>query len=343
MALQKSGRSSLFPMYRTMRRLPGGMMIVPLLLGVLMNNLFPEALAIGSFTTALFRDGTLVLIGLLIVATGAQITGSSNGRSAIGTTLVVFMAKTIVPIIAIIILGFGVGIEGMFGVSILALLAIFGNSNGGLWLAFASQYGDARDQGAYVASAFDDGPFLALLFLGVSGLANIPLMAMLAAVIPFFIGLFIGWVDKEWTAALGNVSSIVIPFMAFAVGTGISLSEVLTGGAAGIVLGIGVVLLAGGFTYLGYRFVLRRGNQSGIGFAGGTTAGNAVAVPAAVAATDPTFQSLVGAASAQAATAVLVTAILAPLVAGWVLRREGGISNGNAEDFQASLANTYND
>lgn len=318
---------SKFPMFAFMGRIPGGMMLIPLALGILFGNFLPDALGIGGFTTALFRDGTLTLIAVLIVATGAQITGSRSGKGAAGTTLVVLFAKTLVPITLAVVLGLTVGVDGILGVSILALITIFGNSNGALWLAFAGQYGDERDRGAYVASAFDDGPFLALIFLGASGLGDIPIIAIVAAVVPFILGLIIGAVDREWTAALNGTAAITIPFMSFCVGTGISLTEVFTGGLQGIVLGVLVVIFTGGLTYLGYKFILKRGPQSGIGFAAGTTAGNAVAVPAVVAAADSTFAPFVGAASAQAAAAVLVTAILAPLTAALVMKREGGLKS----------------
>ena len=301
------------------------MMLIPLVLGVLMNTFAPEALKIGGFTTALFKEGALTLIAVLILATGAQITGSHSGKAAASTTTVVLVCKTLIPATIAVILGLMVGIDGIAGVSILAMLAIFGNSNGALWLAFAGQYGDERDEGAYVASAFDDGPFLALIFLGASGLGDIPVLAFAAALIPFIIGLIIGAVDREWTKALDHVPNIVIPFMSFAVGTGINLKTVLTGGFAGIFLGLIVVVFTGGLTYLGYRFILRRGSKSGIGFAAGTTAGNAVAVPAVVAVADPRFEPFVASASAQAATAVLVTALLAPIVASWALKRAGGL------------------
>jgi 2-keto-3-deoxygluconate permease len=327
MAQEFRGGPSKFPMFAFMGRIPGGMMLIPLALGIAFGNLAPDALAIGGFTTALFRDGTLTLIAVLIVATGAQITGSHSGKGAAGTTLVVLLAKTLVPITLAVVLGLTVGIDGILGVSILALITIFGNSNGALWLAFAGQYGDERDQGAYVASAFDDGPFLALIFLGASGLGAIPIIAIVAAVVPFIIGLIIGALDKEWTKVLTTAGAITIPFMSFCVGTGISLSEVVTGGLAGIVLGVLVVVITGGLTFLGYKFILRRGNQSGIGFAAGTTAGNAVAVPAVVAAADATFAPFVGAASAQAAAAVMVTAILAPLTAAFVMKAQGGLKN----------------
>ncbi|MBP2266009.1 2-keto-3-deoxygluconate permease [Pseudarthrobacter sp. PvP004] len=312
-------------MFAFLQKVPAGMMLIPLMLGVLMNTFAPEALKIGGFTTALFKDGALTLIAVLILATGAQITGSHSGKAAASTTTVVLVCKTLIPATIAVILGLVVGIDGIAGVSILAMLAIFGNSNGALWLAFAGQYGDERDTGAYVASAFDDGPFLALIFLGASGLGDIPVLAFAAALIPFIIGLFIGAVDREWTKALDHVPNIVIPFMSFAVGTGINLKTVLTGGFAGIFLGLIVVVFTGGLTYLGYRFILRRGSKSGIGFAAGTTAGNAVAVPAVVAVADPRFEPFVASASAQAATAVLVTALLAPIVASWALKRAGGL------------------
>jgi 2-keto-3-deoxygluconate permease len=320
----KGGRSRL-PMFAFLQKVPAGMMLIPLILGVLMNTFAPEALKIGGFTTALFKEGALTLIAVLILATGAQITGSHSGKAAASTTTVVLVCKTLIPATIAVILGLVVGIEGIAGVSILAMLAIFGNSNGALWLAFAGQYGDERDEGAYVASAFDDGPFLALIFLGASGLGDIPVLAFAAALIPFIIGLIIGAVDREWTKALDHVPNIVIPFMSFAVGTGINLKTVLTGGFAGIFLGLIVVVFTGGLTYLGYRFILRRGSKSGIGFAAGTTAGNAVAVPAVVAVADPRFEPFVASASAQAATAVLVTALLAPIVASWALKRAGGL------------------
>lgn len=318
--------ASRFPMFRTMQKVPAGMMLIPLIFGVLINSFAPDVLRIGGFTQALFKDGALALIGLLIFATGAQITGSHSGKAAAATTGVVLVCKTLIPASIAVTLGLLVGIEGFFGISILALLAIMGNSNGALWLAFAGEYGDERDTGAYVASAFDDGPFLAMIFLGASGLGEIPFIALVAAVVPFILGLIVGAVDREWTHVLDHVPNVTIPFMSFCVGTGISLATVMTGGVQGLFLGVAVVFFTGGLTYLGYRFVLRRGPKSGIGFAAGTTAGNAVAVPLAVATADPRFLPFVESAAAQTATAVLVTAILAPIVASWVLKRAGGLT-----------------
>jgi 2-keto-3-deoxygluconate permease len=51
-----------------------------------------------------------------------------------------------------------------------------------------------------------------------------------------------------------------------------------------------------------------------------------------VAAADPRFEPFVATAAAQAATAVLVTGLLAPLVAAWVLKKSGGLELTQVED-----------
>lgn len=134
-------------------------------------------------------------------------------------------------------------------------------------------------QGAYIASAVNDGPFFVLLFLGASGLADIPISLMVAAVVPLLVGMVIGNLDPKWTNLMKPTGAIVIPFFAFALGTGINLHSIVTGGFTGIILGILASLFTGFLVFIGYKSILKRGNQSGIGFAAGSTAGNAIITP----------------------------------------------------------------
>src|SRR5699024_3328748 len=58
---------------RMVGAVPGALMIYPLFLGATVNTFFPEILALGSFTTDLFSEGTGTLLGLFFFCMGAQL------------------------------------------------------------------------------------------------------------------------------------------------------------------------------------------------------------------------------------------------------------------------------
>ena len=53
--------------------IPGGMMVIPLVAGAAINTFFPQALEIGGFTSALFKNGAAALIGAFLFSMGAGI------------------------------------------------------------------------------------------------------------------------------------------------------------------------------------------------------------------------------------------------------------------------------
>lgn len=69
------------PILKTINKIPGGMMIVFLFLGCIVNTFIPKSLEIGSFTTALFKNSATALIALLLFCSGAQITIKAAGIS----------------------------------------------------------------------------------------------------------------------------------------------------------------------------------------------------------------------------------------------------------------------
>lgn len=50
--------------FRLMQKVPGGLIIVPMLIGVLANTFIPNVLGIGGFTSGMFKTGTSCLLGI---------------------------------------------------------------------------------------------------------------------------------------------------------------------------------------------------------------------------------------------------------------------------------------
>lgn len=55
------------------KKVPGGLMVVPLLLGAFINTFFPQVLEIGGFTTHLFKTGAMPILAVFLFCNGAQI------------------------------------------------------------------------------------------------------------------------------------------------------------------------------------------------------------------------------------------------------------------------------
>lgn len=114
-------------------KIPGALMIVPLFLGVIFNTFAPEVLNIGSFTTALFKNGLAVLIGLFFLSVGSQI----SFRSALPSVekgIVLLVAKFGIAVIFGLSVAFFAPDGVLFGLLPLAIIAGMSNSNGSLYV-----------------------------------------------------------------------------------------------------------------------------------------------------------------------------------------------------------------
>lgn len=299
---------------RTVQKIPGGLMVVPLLLGATLNTFLPEALNIGGFTTALFKDSATALIALFCLCNAAQI----DIRQA-GKPLYKGAALTGVKFILGAFIGWSVGRffgpAGLLGITPLALVAAMTNSNGGLYAALAGQYGDSTDVGAISILSLNDGPFFAMLAFGLTGLADIPFLALVAALIPIVLGFILGNIDEDLRKFLAHGTTVLIPFFAFPLGAGLSFGQIASAGLPGILLGV----LTTGITGIAGYFVIRAmGERKACGAAIGTTAGNAVGTPGILAGADPSLAAIAAVSTVQVAAAVIVTAILCPLLVSFL-------------------------
>ena len=299
---------------KTIQKVPGGLMAIPLLLGALINTIFPSALQIGGFTTGLFT-GSSALMGLFLVCSGASIRFNQVGVPLYKGILLTFI-KFMLGVLVGWCVQLAFGPAGILGITPFVLIAALTNSNGAIYTTLASQYGDATDVGAISILSLNDGPFFTMIALGATGLADIPIMSLVAAIVPIIVGFILGNLDEDIRKLLENGVTMVIPFCAFALGASMSFTTILQAGMAGVLLGLLVVVITGFGGYLIYNVLLRR--KGCIGAAIGTTAGNAIATPAAVVAADPSLAPFEAAATTQIAAAVIITAILCPLLVSYL-------------------------
>lgn len=302
----------------TMKKVPGGLMVVPLLAGCAFNTFFPEGLEIGGFTTAVFKDGTSVLIGLFLVFSGATINLKQVGMPVLKGALLTGIKLGIGAAIGCV-LNYFCGAAGLFGITPLAIIAAMTNSNGAVYTALAKEFGDATDIGAISILSLNDGPFFTMIVLGASGMASIPLKSLAAALIPLIIGIILGNLDKDFRNMFLQGMDVLLPFTGFALGANMSYRTIFEAGAQGIVLGLATVIATGFGTYFIYSLIWRK--KSPLGMAVGTTGGNAVATPASLELSDPSLSPYTAAATAQVAAAVVVTAVLTPVITGILAKR----------------------
>ncbi|QAT39224.1 2-keto-3-deoxygluconate permease [Clostridium sp. JN-9] len=304
------------PLKKTIDKVPGGMMVVPLFLGVLVNTFFPQFLKIGGFTTALFSSSaSSTILACFMFLIGSQI-NFKLAPKALKKGALLISGKFIVGAGIGIIVGKVFGPVGVLGLSPLAILSALTNCNGGLYASLASQYGDETDVGAYALLSLKDGPFFTLVALGASGLAQIPIKALVAVLIPIVIGMILGNIDTDMRKFLGSSKLLLIPFFSFPLGAGMNLTTIVKAGGPGILLGI-----IAAFTGIGAYVLLKLFKEEPIiGLATGSTAGNAVATPVAVAAADPTLAAVATIATAQVAAACVVSAIVCPFIVSYAFK-----------------------
>jgi 2-keto-3-deoxygluconate permease len=137
--------------YKSINRVPGGMMVVPLFIGMLINTFFPDLLKIGGFTQALTGVGYPTILGMYLFTAGAKITVTTAPKILLrGLGIMVAKVGT-ATIFALAVAKWADG--SIIGLSTLAVMVAMSDTNGGMFLALTSVMGDKDDAGTYVVQA----------------------------------------------------------------------------------------------------------------------------------------------------------------------------------------------
>ena len=229
-------------------RIPGDIMIYPMVVGLLLNTFCPQVFEIGGFFTAACRGGSNTIVAAILLFVGAGIS--------------------------------------------------FKSTPGAVGILF-----------------FTAGPAVTMIILGVSGLANIPVGTIIGSILPLVIGMVLGNLFPFIKNLLVPGANPAIAVIGFQLGASMSLSSFITGGISGILLGLVTLFVVGPITFAFERLC---GGNGKAAVACSTIAGTAMTTPVALAEVAPRYAELAPTAYAQIATAVIITAIMAPILTGWV-------------------------
>ena len=315
---------------RTVNRVPGGLMVVPLFIGMVLNTFFPTLLQIGGFTQALTGAGYPTMLGMYLFTVGTKMTIRTAPRMlARGLAIMTAKAGTATLFALAVAHWFG---GDVFGLSTLAVMVAMSDTNGGMFLALTSAMGDREDSGTYVVQSIESGPFLTMVIFVGTGLAVIPWLTLVSVIAPIVAGAILGNLDEELKQFFESHEPIIIPFMAFTLGQTINLKSIVTAGPAGIALGLTVVIVTGFVCIVADRLM---GGSGIAGAAASSTAGNSAAVPQAVALADPSFAVIAPTATVQVAASVIVTAVLTPVLTSWWFRRRLRLARASAPELRS--------
>lgn len=304
---------------KTVQKVPGGLMIVPLFLAAIINTCFPNILKIGGIATATFSTGALAFIGCNLLCVGAQINPKGVAES-LKRGAVLTIAKFLAGFIPAIIVAKMFGDNGILGLTPLILLAAVTSDNCGIYLGLMPEIGDKYDMGAQSLLGLTAGPLFTLLGLGVASGGFNPI-AILASVATMIVGFILGNLDEDIRDFLKPGIMFTLPFIGFSVGSALNIVNIIKGGPIGLLLGILVIVLSFIFLVPADKFILRRPGYAAV--ANCSSASSAVAVPAIIAQAIPSLSGQVEAATTALAASAVITAILCPILTSIAVKKWG--------------------
>ncbi len=304
----------------TIKKIPAGLMLIPMLITAVLNTFCPWTLQIGNPHTAMFTSyGTPVLIGISLFVTGTQIS-LAQLPICLKRCGIPFFVKIAEAFLVCSLAAHFLGENGIFGISSLALMICFSSCNPGIYLALVNTYGDEIDEAGYGLYNIIGSPLLATVAV-CSTAGRVDYMSVIAILVPFCLGFLLGNLDGNIRRFMAPGNAIILPFMGFTFGASINLVTAVKAGGAGILLSI--LYVAVNFIVMLFvdRAILKRPGYAGSSL--GAVAGVAVAVPAMVAETLPQYEPYISVATAQIATALVISSITTPILTKLVVDRFG--------------------
>jgi 2-keto-3-deoxygluconate permease len=299
-------------MLKKVQAIPGGLMLIPMLLASLIHTLAPQLLELGNPTSALFTSkGTMAIVGVMLVFSGIQVRvgdllpAFQRGGILIGVKLLIDIAA------GMLIMRF-FGLEGFLGIPAVAWIACLTSCNPGMYIALMNSCGDRVDKANFAILSVVGLPFVPVCVLGFAQSFSIDYVSILATCIPFFLGMLLSITDANIREFTKSGTAIMLPFLGFCLGSSIDLTAALSSWWLGLLLYGAYMLLQLPALFLVDRKLLKQRGHAAVAIC--CVAGLALTVPAIMAGADPEYERFREAAMAQLSFTVVVSAFVTPML-----------------------------
>lgn len=305
---------------KNMQRVPGGMMLLPMLVTALINTFFPKVLNIGNPLTAIFTGkGTMTVIGIMLFCIGVQI-DLSQLKNMMKRGGVILGLKLMLNIfIGILIIRY-FGINGFLGISATAWIACITSCNPGLYIALMQDCGDEIDKSTFILMNIVGLPFIPVCILNFASGGGVDINGLLATCIPFMLGMLLGYLDLDIKEFTKDGAKFMLPFLGFCLGGGIDLRVVVHSWYHGIFLYLAYMLLNWPVLFLVDRKILKQRGHSSTAIC--CVAGLALTVPSLMEGVSGQYAMSNAAAVAQLSFVVFISAVITPILVNIINKTE---------------------
>ena len=302
-------------------KVPGGIMVVPMLITAVINTFAPGALKIGGPVTGAFSGyGAMAFIGALLFTAGSQ-AKYSDLRLICSRGGVLVVVRLLVAYIGSWLTIKFFGLDGFCGASAMAVTVALSNPNPGVYAGLMQSYGDNVDKAAMGVINLIAVPATPLVILGIADGTGFDYMSAISTFIPFALGMILANADEKIRKMFSTATPIILIFVGACLGSSVNLKAILNVGLAEIVI-IAILLFIFLPTMVATdRFILRRPGYASV--AATCLGGLSVVAPTVIGERLPQYQPYVESATAQLAVVLVFSLIVFPYITKWIVSKYG--------------------
>lgn len=307
-------------MLNTIKRIPAGTFLVPMLASAFVFTFWPDLFQIGGLTEHIFGGGgTNGIIGAICFCSGTGIELKKIGY-ALKRQGVLLVAKFISGVAISLIYINLFGQSGVLGISALAFTIAICSINPAVYLSLMQQYGNQQDTAVYGVTGLFSIAAVPMIVYGLASGGGMDWTPVISTLVPMAAGVIFGNLDPEFKGFFMPALPALTFLMGWNLGYGLNLIDALQAGGGGLILAVLFYVLNFSMLLID-RFVLKNDGTVGATFM--TVAGLSVSTAALVGALYPEqLGPYVSAAASQVLLVVVVTSVITPFIVAKLSTKE---------------------